>query len=106
MGAALKELGRVDEAIGRLPPGPWLQENARKPTTISLSSLRERDRIDEAVAAYRRALELKPDYAEAHTIWATPCKSKTSSTRPWPATGGPWNSSRTCRGPLQPGQRP
>ena len=29
--------------------------------------LKDQGKLDEAVACYRRALELKPDYAEAHS---------------------------------------
>ncbi len=37
-----------------------------RPTTTSATALAEQGKLDEAVASYRRALELKPDFAEAH----------------------------------------
>ena len=44
--------------------------------------LKDQGKLDEAVACYRRALELKPDYAEAHATWR------------WPR----WNGGRAGRG--------
>ena len=32
------------------------------------NALRDARRLDDAVAAYRRAVDLKPDYAEAHNL--------------------------------------
>ena len=37
----------------------------RRTTTWAIA-LKDQGKLDEAVACYRRALELKPDYAEAH----------------------------------------
>ena len=37
-----------------------------RPTTISGNALKDQGRLDEAIAAYNRAIALKPDYAEAH----------------------------------------
>ena len=48
--------------------------------------------ITEAIACYRRALELKPDYAEAHNnLGNCLARPRGSSTRRSPATAGPWN---------------
>ena len=38
-----------------------------RPTTTWAIALKDQGKLDEAVACYRRALELKPDYAEAHS---------------------------------------
>ena len=38
----------------------------RKPTTTSASALLQKGRVDEAIAHYQKALQIKPDYAEAH----------------------------------------
>ena len=47
-------------------------------------------KMPEAIACYRRALELKPDYAEAHNNWALPA-DQAKRTRRSPAAAGPWN---------------
>ena len=36
------------------------------------NALKEQGKLDEAVACYRRALELKPDFAERTTTWGSP----------------------------------
>ena len=41
-------------------------ESIHAPTTTSASPLAGRGQVDEAIAHYRKALEIKPDYAEAH----------------------------------------
>ena len=62
-------------------------------------------RIPEAVACYRRALELKPDYAEAHNNLGIALKEQGSWRKRPPATAGPGAQAGLCRGPQQPGQR-
>ena len=47
----------------------------RRTTTWALR-LRDQGKLDEAVACYRRALELKPDYAEAHNNLGTAFKDQ------------------------------
>ena len=42
-----------------------------RPTTTWALPCKARDRLAEAIACYRRALELKPDYAEAHNNLGT-----------------------------------
>ena len=53
----------IESSIGRrsseIPTAGW-------PTTTSAWLLADRGQIDEAMAHYRKALEIKPDYAEAH----------------------------------------
>ena len=43
-------------------------------------ALQNQGKLDEAAEHFRKALSLKPDYAEAHAIWAMPCKTSGSST--------------------------
>ena len=80
------------------------------PTTTSAVALADRGRVDEAITHYRKALEIKPDYAEAHnnsaSLWGRGqideaithfqqgWKSSPTSPRPttilvwlWPAAG-------------------
>ena len=46
---------------------PWKSSpTTRRPTTTSGMALAGRGQVDEAIAHYRKALEIKPDYAEAH----------------------------------------
>ena len=46
---------------------PWKSSpTTRRPTTTSACALAGRGQVDEAIAHYRKALEIKPDYAEAH----------------------------------------
>ena len=56
--------------------------------------LTDQGNLDEAVACYRRALELKPEFAGPTTTWALPSRNKTSSTKRPPAAAGRWNSIR------------
>ncbi len=52
---------------------------------------KDQGKLDEAVACYRRALELKPDYAEAHYNLGIVFKDQGSWTKRSPATAGHWN---------------
>ena len=54
-----------------------------------------RGRLDEAIVDYRKALVIRPDYAEAHTTSVLPCLAADGSTRPSPISGRPWKSSLT-----------
>ena len=38
--------------------------------------MKDQGKLDEAVACYRRALELKPDFAEAHNNLGNACKDQ------------------------------
>ena len=51
------------------------------PTTASAYSLAHTGRVDEAVAAYRKAIALKPDYAESHCNLGSRSGTKESSRR-------------------------
>ena len=49
-----------------LPPGTGTQAGICLGTQQPGNALTDQGKLDEAVACYRRALEMKPDYAEAH----------------------------------------
>ena len=53
--------------------------------------MKDQGKLDEAVACYRRALELKPDYAEAHNNLGNAFKEQGNWTKRSPATAGRWN---------------
>ncbi len=57
--------GRFPEAIARIGRAVQLQETARFRGNLGVA-LGNAGRHEEAAAAYRRALELRPDYPEAH----------------------------------------
>ena len=58
-------------------------------------ALADRGQVDEAIAHFRRALEIKPDYVWPTTTSATPWPAADRSTRPSPITARPWKSSPT-----------
>ena len=62
----------------------------RRTTTWALPC-KDQGKLDEAVACYRRALELKPDYAEAHNNLGIALRTRGSWTKRSPATAGHWN---------------
>ena len=67
LGNVLGGTGPIRRSHRRVSPRPRTGNPiTRKPTTIWATPLPERGQFGEAMAAYRRALELKPDYAEAH----------------------------------------
>ena len=79
---------------------PWRSSpTTRRPTTSSAKVLAGRGQIDEAMAHYQKALEIKPDFAEAHNNLGVCWPAADESTRPWPITGRPWKSSPTTRKP-------
>ena len=49
----------------------------------------------EAIACFRRALELNPDFAKAHNNLGIALNDQGKRTKRSPATAGHWNSSRT-----------
>ena len=65
-GPALARRGRIDEAIAHLQKGRGNQARLRRGPQQPRPALDGRGQIDEAIAHYQRALEIKPDYAEAH----------------------------------------
>ena len=65
-----------------------------------------RGQVDEAIAHYRKALEIKPDYAEAHIQPRhRPGRPRTGRRGHRPLPEGPGNQARLRRGPLQPRRR-
>ena len=90
----------------RLPPG----DRAASPTDAEAHNnlgvaLHEQGRLDEAIAACRRALALRPDYAEAHSNLGVALNGRAGSTRRSPPTAVRSRSSPTMRGIQQPWQR-
>ena len=60
--------------------------------TINLgNALKNQGDLDEAIACYRRALELKPDYAVAHNNLGNAFRTRGTWTRRSPAIAGRWN---------------
>ena len=53
------------------------------------NALRDQGKLEEAIASYRQALRLKPDYAEAYNNLGIALRIRGSSTRRSPATGRP-----------------
>ncbi len=64
-GAALRLLGRLDEAVAVL-----MEASAQEPASWHFNNLgnalKDQGRPEDATAAYARAIELQPDYADAH----------------------------------------
>ena len=60
-------------------------------------ALAERGQVDEAIAYFRKALEIHPDYAEPTTTSASPWPAADRSMRPSPVFARPWKSSPTTR---------
>ncbi len=58
--------GEARRGGGLLPPGPGTEARLRRGPQQPGYALKDQGKLDEAVACYRRALELNPDYAEAH----------------------------------------
>ena len=67
-GHRLDGAGPARRGDRRLPPGDRSSSPIwPRPTTTWAIALRDQGRLDEAIAAYHRAIELKPDHAEAHS---------------------------------------
>ena len=79
-----------------LPEGPGNQARLRgRPTTTSASPWPAADRVDEAIAHYRKALEIKPDYAEAHNnLGVRAGRPRTGRRGDRPLPEGPGNQAR------------
>ena len=63
---ALNEPGKAGRSGRLLPPGTGTEAGLCRGTQQPGQCVEGPGKLDEAVACYRRALELKPDYAEAH----------------------------------------
>ena len=74
---------------------PWKSSpTTRRPTTTSASALVARQGIEEAIAHYRRRLEIQPDYAAAHKPRQRFRPAADRSTRRSPSTRRPCNRAR------------
>ena len=65
LGTALKDKGRLDEAIAA-PRGHPPQAGLRRRPLQPRRRPDSKGQLDEAIAGYREAIRLEPDYAEAH----------------------------------------
>ena len=66
LGNALKDAGEIGGSGRLLPPGPGTEAGLCRGAQQPGHGLKDQGKLDEALACYRRALELKPDFAEAH----------------------------------------
>jgi FkbM family methyltransferase len=67
LGVALKELGKLDEAVAAYRQAVRLKPDLAEAHSNLGVALKELGKLDEAVAAYRQAIGIKADYAEAHS---------------------------------------
>ena len=90
-----------------LPEGPGNQARLRRgPLQPRHCVLAGRGQVDEAIAHYQKALEIKPDYAEAHyNLGTRPGRPRTGRRGHRPLPEGPGNQARLRGGPLQPRHR-
>ena len=65
MGIALREQGKLDEAIEAYKKALSIQPNNANAYYNMGIALREQGKLDEAIEAYKKALSIQPDYAEA-----------------------------------------
>ena len=61
---------------------------------------KEQEKLDEAVACYRRALELRPDFAELHVNLGVALKDQGKLEEALPAIAGHWNCTRIVPRPM------
>jgi len=66
LGAALKELGRLDEAIACYNQAIALKPDFAEAHSNLGNVLKELGRLDEALTSYNQAIALKPDFAEVY----------------------------------------
>ena len=67
-------------------------------------ALGDKGQLDEAIACYRKAIELDPKSPGPRLTWALRSGTRASWTRPSPASRRPSNSTRSSPRPRQPGQ--
>ena len=67
LGIALKDQGKLDEAIACYRRALELKPDFAEVHSNLGIALKDQGKLDEAIACYRRALELKPNFAEAHS---------------------------------------
>ena len=66
LGTALKELGRLDEAIASYREALAIEPDFADAHNNLGHALKTKGRLEDAVASYHKALAVKPDFAEAH----------------------------------------
>ena len=66
LGIALKDQGKLDEAVAAYRTALELKPDHADAHNNLGNALKGQGKLDEAVAAFRKALELKPDHADAH----------------------------------------
>ena len=76
LGNALKRPREARRSGRLLPPGTGTETGLRRGPQQPGQCPQGSGKLDEAVACYRRALELKPDFAEAHNNLGTALKNQ------------------------------
>jgi tetratricopeptide (TPR) repeat protein len=66
MGNALKDLGKLDEAIQAYNKALAIKPDYAEAFNNMGNALKEQGKLDEAIEAYNKAISIKPDYAEAY----------------------------------------
>ena len=66
MGNALKDQGKLDEAIEAYNKSISLKPDYAEAYSNMGLALKDQGKLDEAIEAYNKAISLKPDYADAH----------------------------------------
>jgi len=93
-GAALAKKGRLEEAMGYYQKR-WTS-NPTGGTSLNLVTfLRQTGQVDDAIAQFQKALQIRPDYKEAHVNLATLLQQKGEVTKPLLITKSPCKSSPT-----------
>ena len=76
MGVALKEQGKLDEAIEAYNKALSIKPDYAEAHNNMGVALKEQGKLDEAIEAYNKAPSIKPDYAGLITTWVLPLKNK------------------------------
>ena len=106
LGRALQDRGRAEEAGAvarrgrrRRPRGDPAEARRRRAHINLGNALTAQGKLDEAIAEFREAIRLKPDYAEAHNNLGIALRTRGSSTRRSPNTARRSGSSPTSPRP-------
>ena len=98
LGLIAHQMGKHEMAVEYIGRAIRLNGNAAAFHNNLGEAYRALRRIAEAVACYRRALELKPDFVEAHNNLGLALKDQGSWTKRSPATPGTGTEAGLCRG--------
>ena len=90
-GHCLEAPGKAGRSGRLLPPGTGIQGRLCGGALQLGNVFKERGDFDEAIAYYRRALELKPDFAEAHNNLGMLFRTSGNWTRRSLLTAGHWS---------------